>query len=118
MRAFEQGVDVVEVNDRCHAVRQFAKRSKRRIYLERTSEYADDPRAIRVIGKSKGWLFEISKCIGFVPAEIAKKLMAAEMEDKVMARLQLISIHDKHSIGIRFDILGAEGDFDRYSSAR
>lgn len=116
MRVFEYGIDVVEVNNRHRAARKFVRRSKRRVYLQRISDHKDDPRAIRVIGKSKGWFFHMSECIGYVPAEIASKLMDADMQDKVIARLQSISIHDKRSIGIRLDILGTEDDYTKYCS--
>ena len=118
MQIFEHGLDIAEVNKRCHDARKFAKRSKRRIILEPASGHGhkDDPIAIRVIGKSKGWFFENSKCIGYVPADIAKKLMITDMGDKVIARLQLISIDYKHSIEIHFDILGPKDDYEKYSS--
>ena len=116
MQIFEHGLGIAEVNKRYHDARKFAKRSKRRIILEPASGYKDDPIAIRVIGKSKGWFFENSKCIGYVPADIAKKLMITEMGDKVIARLQLISIDYKHSIEIRFNILGPKDDYEKYSS--
>lgn len=116
MQIYEQGVEVALVYKRLHEARKFANRSKRRIYLENASDHKHDPNAIRVIGKSKGWFFEIRKCIGYVPADIAKKLMLTEMEDKVLARLRLISLDDKHSIEIRFNILGPEDDYDKYRS--
>jgi hypothetical protein len=116
MRIFENGVDVAELNKHGHAARKFAKRCKRKICLECISDQKDDPKAIRVIGKSKGWFFESSKYIGYVPANIAKKLMLAELADKVKARLQSISIDNKHSIEIRFDIFGPKNDYKKYRS--
>jgi hypothetical protein len=116
MQIYEHGVEVAEVNKRLHHAWKFAKRSKRRIFLERTSDHKFTPYAIRVIGKSKGWFFERRKCIGYVPADVAVKLIDTGIEDKVMAHLQLISINNKHSVEIRFDILGPKNDYKKYSS--
>ena len=118
MRVFEHGVDVTKVNGRYHAARGFVKRHKRRIYLDRTTDNNDVPSAIRVIGKSKGWFFERSKCIGYLPADIADKLIRTNLEDKVKARIQTILIDDKHTLNIRFDIFGPMDDYEKYSSIR
>jgi hypothetical protein len=114
MRVFEHGIEVA-VKKRFHAARNFAKRHNRRIYLSRATVHADDPGAIRVIGKSKGWFFEKTGCIGYVPSDVADKLLRTNLEHKVKVRLQMISIDDKHSIKIRFDILGPRDDFEKYN---
>jgi hypothetical protein len=105
MRIYAHGVEVFVPNKCRRIAKKFAKRRKRRIYLQRVSDQKIDPNVIRVIGKSKGWLFESQKCIGYVPENIANKLVITEMEDNVTARLQLIAIEDKDSIHIRFDLL-------------
>jgi HIRAN domain len=114
MQVFEYGVEVAGISKRFHDARKFAKRNKRRIYLERVPDNKRESNAIRVIGKSRGWLFERKKCIGYVPADIARKLVLNEMEDKVTTRLQLVSINDKKSIEIRFDILGSKDYYEKY----
>ena len=115
MRVFEHGIDVA-VDKRVRAAKNFAKRHKKRIYLSRVTSHTVDMREIRVIGKSKGWFFERRKCIGYVPADVAVKLIDTGIEDKVMAHLQLISINNNHSVEIRFDILGPKNDYKKYSS--
>jgi hypothetical protein len=117
MRVFEHGVEVA-VNKHLHSASHFVKRHKRRIYLDRITDRTDDRNVIRVIGKSNGWFHGISKCIGYVPTDIADKLVRANMEDKVKVRLQMISIDGKQSINIRFDILGPKDDYVKYSSMR
>jgi hypothetical protein len=116
MQIYEHGVEVAIVNKRLHDAKKFAKGSKRRIYLERVPDNKHQSNAIRVIGKSKGWVFERIKCIGYVPADIAKKLVLNGLEDKVKTRIQLVSIDDKNSIGIRFDILGPKDVCEKYCS--
>jgi hypothetical protein len=115
MRIFEHGVVVEGADKRFHNARSFVKRTKRRIYLQRVPDNKRKPDAIRVIGKSKGWFFEKNKCIGYVPADIARKLVLAKMENKVKARLQLVSIGQRKSIEIRFDIFGPADDFEKYA---
>jgi hypothetical protein len=115
MRVFEDSVQVA-VNNRLKAARNFAKRHRRRIYLNRATDHADDPGAIRVIGKSKGWIFEKNECIGYVPTDIAYKLVHTDMEDKVKVRLYMILIDGKDSIKIHFDIFGPKDDYGKYSS--
>jgi hypothetical protein len=116
MRIFEHGVEVAEVNKRYRNAKKFARRRRRRLYLERVRNLETDPKAIRVVGKSKGWFLEKRKCIGYVPGDIAQKLVFTATEGKVTARLQMISIDDSHSIEIRFDILGPKEDYEKYSS--
>jgi len=116
MEVFEHGVEVAGVSERSHNARKFAKRNKRKIYLERVADNKCEPNSIRVIGKSRGWFLERRKCIGYVPADIAKKLVLSEMEDKVKTRLQFLSVDDKKSIEIRFDILGSKDFYDKYRS--
>jgi hypothetical protein len=115
MRVFEHSVDVA-VNQRVHAARNFAKRHKRRIYLSRVRGHTVNTHAIRVIGKSKGWFFEKRQCIGYVPTDIADKLLRTNMDDKVKLRLHMISIDDQHSITVRFDMFGPKDDYEKYSS--
>lgn len=114
MRVFEHGVDVA-VNKRIRAARNFAKRHKRSIYLSRVRG-AVETHPIRVIGKSKGWFFEKRECIGYVPPDIADKLLRTNMDNKVKLHLHMISIDDKHSISVRFDIFGPKNDYEEYSS--
>ena len=116
MQVYEYGVEVAGVCRRFNAARKFVKRSKRRLYLECVADSGQESRAIRVIGRSRGWLFERNKCIGYVPGDIANKLMHSGMEDKVTTRLQFISIDDKKSLEIRFDILGSKDDYRKYAS--
>ncbi len=116
MRVFEHNVNVTEGNECYRAARKFVKRHKRRIYLDRITDNKDVPSAIRVIGKSRGWLFERSKCIGYLPANIADKLIRTNLEDKVKAQLQTILIDNKHTLKIRFDIFGPKDDYEKYSS--
>ena len=115
MRVFENGIDVA-VDKRVRAARNFAKRHKKRIYLSRVTSHTVDMREIRVIGKSKGWFFEKSECIGCVPADIADKLLHTKMDDKVKVRLDMISIDDKNSITVRLYLFGPKEDFEKYSS--
>ena len=115
MRIFEHSVDVA-VNNRIRAARNFAKRRKRRIYLSRVTDYTADTRAIRIIGKSKGWFLDKSACIGYVPPDIAEKLLRTNMDDKVKVRLHMISIDKRHSVTIRFDMFGPKDDFEKYSA--
>ena len=115
MRVFEHGIDVA-VNKHVRAARNFAKRHKRRIYLSRVTSDTGDMHEIRVIGKSKGRFFEKSECIGCVPPDIADKLLRTKMDDKMKVLLDMISIDDKHSITIRFDMFGPKDDLEKYSS--
>ena len=95
-----------------------ARRSKRRISLEREQDRNSDSHAIRVIGKSRGWYFEAARCIGYVPADIADKLVDAGLDDKVKARLQLIYTEGRKSMGIRFDLLGPKDAYEKFCSRK
>ena len=69
----------------------------RKIHLQALPGNKPDSNTMKVMGKSKGWFVVVEKCIGYVPADIAMKLVASGMENKVIARLQLICIEDKDS---------------------
>jgi hypothetical protein len=114
MKVYEHGIDVLGVNQRSSYARYFVKRSMRKIYLQTEPGNKRVSNTMRVMGKSKGWFFEVEKCIGYVPADIARKLVVSGMENKVKARLQMICIEDKDSIDIRFDVLGPTIDYERY----
>ncbi len=116
MKIFEHGVEVAGTNYRDSYAQKFAKRSMRKIYLQNTPDDIPDANTMRVMGKSKGWFLQAEKCIGYVPADIARKLFITGMENKVKARLQLIYIEEKDSISIRFDVLGPTTDYERYRS--
>ena len=114
MRTFEEGVEVSGVERRYNSARRFAQQSKRKLYLEREKRNKKDPHAIKVMGKYSHWLFKRKKCIGYVPSDVARQLVEAELVDRVEARLSMIWIQDKHYLGIRFDIVGPKNDFEKY----
>jgi hypothetical protein len=116
MKIYAHGVDVVVPNQRQRIARKFARRRKRRIYLRREPGDRNGSNAIRVIGKSRGWFLNSKQCIGYVPEDIARKLVTTGIEDKVIARLQLIDIEDRNSINIRFDLLGPLNEYHEYHS--
>lgn len=116
MKIFEHGVEVVMARQRFSYANKFVRRSKRRLYLQREPANKHDSHAIKVIGKSKGLFFEANKCIGYVPADIARKLVLTGLEDKVKARLQLIYREGKGPLNIRFDLLGPLDDYQKYCS--
>jgi hypothetical protein len=118
MRVYEYGVEVAGVRNRYYAAKRFVRRSNRKLYLQREPGSRKNPAAIRVIGKSQGWLFEARRCIGYVPADIARKLVVTGIEGKVQARLQMIYIEDRNSSYIRFDILGPKDNYAHYASRK
>ena len=113
MRIFEHNVDVA-VDKRLRAAKKFAQRHRRRIFLSLDTRNTVDARAIRINGKSKGRFFENSKCIDYVPHDIADKLLRTNMDDKVKVRLHMISVDNKRSVTIRFDLFGPKDDFEKY----
>jgi hypothetical protein len=116
MQTFEEGIEVWGVEHRFNTAKNFAQRSKRKLYLERDTRNKHDPNAIRVMGKYSHWLFRRKKCIGYVPTDVAKQLVKTELVDKVEARLSMIWLENRSYIGIRFDIVGPENDYKKYCS--
>ena len=111
MRIFEQGVSVAGVKHRFYDAKMFARRSNQSIYMERDPNNQHDPNAIKIMGKSKGWFFEVEKCIGYIPAGLAKLIVSKGMEERVQVRLREIFIGDREYVGISFDILGPKKDY-------
>ena len=116
MITFEHDVEVSGVKYRFNNARKFVRRSKRRLYFERDTNNRHDPYSIRVIGKYKHRLFEGHKCIGYVPTDVAKQLVAPGLVEKVSAQLSLLWMEDKNYMAIRFDIVGSKDDYEKYRS--
>ena len=53
-----------------------------------------------------------------ISADIADKLLRTIMDDKVKVRTDMISIDDKRSITVCFNLLGPKDDYERYISIR
>ena len=118
MTVYEDDVEVVGVGNPCRHARKFLKRSKRRIYLQREPGNTHEADAIKVMGRSKGWFREVRKCIGYVPSDIARRLVASGVDSRVMAKLHLVSIRDRDSIQIRINLLGPLSDYEKYAVKR
>lgn len=116
MKVFEHGLEVIGVNSRKSYARRFLKRSMRQIYLQPDSDNELDSDTLLVMSRSRGWFLQTKKCIGYVPADVARKLIVTGMENRVIIRLQLIYIEDKDLVHIRFNVLGPIVDFEKYSS--
>lgn len=95
---------------------KFVKSKGRRIYLKCEEDNRDGSAVIKVIARTQGWLFERQKCIGYIPDDVANKLVSSGTENKVKARLQLIDMENGEAIDIRINLLGPMNTYEQFYS--
>jgi hypothetical protein len=109
MQIFEDTLEVAGVQYRKTQALGFAKGKQQFLYLEREPDNKHDSNTIRVIGHSKRFFSTKQWFLGYVPAEVAKRVVTRGFWGKVAARLRLIEVSEEGYIGIQFDLLGPKG---------
>lgn len=84
----------------------FSNRKYQYLEFVREPKNKYDANAIKVIGCSKGLLFFKRRIIGYVPKEIAKKIVDLGIFSQVIPRLERIFVDLKGHIDIGFQVLG------------
>jgi hypothetical protein len=71
-----------------------------------------DPNAIKIIGIVHGWFFKHRYHIGYISADIAKKLVVGKFWPEVEANLRMVQAREY--INVKFDLLGPHGRKKEY----
>jgi hypothetical protein len=82
--------------------------------LEREPKNRHDPNAIKIIGVAKGWILKSRYHVGYVPADMAKRLVLGKFWPKVAATLRMVE--SREYTHIKFDLLGPEGRKKEYAA--
>ena len=117
MRIFEHDVELECIALHTHQAKRFVAQGRQSIHFE--CEHHDKSKAslIRVIGTSKRRFLATNECIGYVPADIVRRILDAGLEHKVHAQLRKIYTGDRDHIRITFDLFGPLESYPRYCSA-
>lgn len=81
--------------------------------LEREPRNQHDPNAIKIIGVVQGWFFKRRYHIGYVPADMSRKLVLGKFWPNVAANLRLVEAREY--INVKFDLLGPSGRKKEYT---
>jgi hypothetical protein len=84
--------------------------------LEREPKNRYDANAIKVIGVVRGWLFKTRYHIGYVSADIAKKLVLGKFWPNVAANLRMVEAREYTHV--KFDLLGPTGRKKEYATLK
>ena len=110
MKIYESNIEVAGIHHRLDHALSFACGRNHRLGLRREPGNKHDPNAIMVFGICEGFLFWFITRryhIGYVPRDIAAKIVRGELFNSITPRLRHIYVAKKNAyITVRLDILG------------
>ncbi|RLB24349.1 MAG: hypothetical protein DRG73_04015 [Deltaproteobacteria bacterium] len=112
---YEDRLEVAGVSFRKNDAAAFAKSKHLWLELEREQENKHDKNAIRVIGCSKGLFGTKRRFIGYVPKDVAKKIVEGGFWGKVRPRLLKTYVGAGGFVEILFQLLGPKGQKFQFS---
>ena len=112
---YEERLEVSGVSFRKNEARPFVKSGSTSIYLERETDNPHDRNAIAIYGKAKKLFGVKNYHLGFVPKEIAKKVVENGFGEQVIARLYKTYLGSDGFIEIEFQLLGPKGQYYDYA---
>ncbi|PWQ96001.1 hypothetical protein [Leucothrix arctica] len=77
----------------------------------------NDPNAIAIFAKRKGFFGQVERPIGYLPKKISSHILKTELLSFLMIRPRKLYIGDDNYIGFSFDILGRKDTFKQYKNA-
>ena len=110
---FETELEVAGLQYRKEAAIKFAEGHDQSLEWEREPENEHDQNAIRLVGVSKGFLSTNRQFLGYVPKDIAKRIVSGGFWEQTSPRLRHISISGEY-IHIHFDVLGPKSERSSY----
>lgn len=96
------------------AAARFIRGKEHQLELVREPTNRHDPNAIRIIGSVKGLFGRKRLFIGYVPAEIAKRMVHTGVMGSVIPRLRYLRL-DGEYVTVSFEILGPKSTIEKYS---
>ena len=87
-------------------------------YLKPEPQNKFDSNAIAVVGQTKNWLGTKIRKVGYLPSEIAKRVVETKMFEHVMLRPKSLYISDDGYVEFIADLLGPKPLWSQYNSAR
>jgi len=112
---YEERLEVAGLVYRKKDVARFIRGRRPRLEFEREPTNKHDPNAIKIIGISESPLFGPRKRhIGYVPAEIAERIVAGGYWNRVLPRLLHTYLSDKGFVEVDFQLLGPRGGKRQY----
>jgi len=112
---FEDRLEVAGVSFRKSDAASFAKSGTGWLELERDYDNKHDKNAIKVIGCNKEFFGTKRRFIGYVPKDVAKRIVTNAFWGKIQPRLLKTYVGDGGFVEILFQILGPEGQKYKYN---
>lgn len=112
LQIYDEG-KVAGINYRKDAAIRFVRGKEHQLELVREPSNRHDPNAIQIIGSVKGLLGRKRLFIGYVPADIAKRLVSIGVLGSVTPRLRYLR-SDGDYVTVSFEILGPKSTIEQY----
>lgn len=112
---FEDRLEVAGVSFRKSDAASFATSKNGWLELEREHGNKHDKNALKVIGCSKGFFGTKRRFIGYVPKDVAKKIVEGGFWGRIRLRLLKTYVSDGGFIEILFQILGPKGQKHQFN---
>ena len=112
MEVFERQLEPAGSYFRNPGVARFVRAREPSLKLEREPQNPDDPNAIKVIGRGRGFLFAKRYLLGYLPRGVAKRVVEGGFWGRVEARLRVVEAGEY--LCVEFDLLGPKGEKDAY----
>lgn len=103
---YEERLEVAGVVHRKHDAQVFVRASKKWLEFERDAQNEHDGNAIKVIGCSKRWFGTRRKFLGYVPRDVAERMVKANVDASIKPRLLKTYLGDSGYVEILFQIIG------------
>lgn len=115
-RIFEERLQVMGVTVHKDSLLAFIRGKGHQLSFELEPQNHVDPNAIKIIGHWKGWLRSHSGHIGYVSKEVAKRIAAAGIADRIQPRLLKTYAGTDDFVEVLFQIVAPADAFDHYST--
>jgi hypothetical protein len=109
LQIYEDRLEVAGVSFRRAQAISFAKSTNVWLELERDEENEHDRNALKVIGCSTSFLGTRRRFIGYVPRDVAKRIVEGGFLEKISPRLLKTYVGESEFVEILFQILGPKG---------
>ncbi|MBW2519238.1 MAG: HIRAN domain-containing protein [Deltaproteobacteria bacterium] len=117
-QVYEKRISIADLQIYRGQALSFCKGGKKRLQFIRDKENKLDKNAIAVTGFSKGFLSKEKEFfLGYIPRDIARKIVGAGLENEVIPRLERIYLGNKVFLDIAFQLIGKAENKDKYQNA-
>ncbi|USD68101.1 HIRAN domain-containing protein [Vibrio sp. SCSIO 43136] len=112
-RIFFHEMEVAGTGYRKSAVRTFIANPESKLFLRHDPYNDHDSNAIMVMAEIDGILSKKEHHLGFIPRDLAKKIVSLGLHNQLLVRAKSAWVGDRGGLKLYIDLLGDKDDFDR-----